>query len=206
MKKIIYLLLGVLLITISLAFYTSCKDDNDETKDVILTEDEKSDLLTLREEEKLARDVYIYAYNKYGLNLFNNISSSEQTHMSRVLQIMNVYGLDDVASKTAGVFNNATLQEFYNSFTAKIDISLLDALIVGATIEDLDIKDIEDFKERTNKTDILVMYDNLVCGSRNHIRSYYAQIKSNSGSYTPQYISQEDFDTIIDGSMENCGQ
>jgi len=159
----------------------------------------------LREEEKLARDVYLYAYDKYGLNIFTNIAQSEQRHMDRVLTILTTYNIDDPASTERGVFNNSTLQNLYNILTAKVDSSMLDALIVGATIEDLDIKDIEEFKTRTTKNDILDMYDNLTCGSRNHLRSYYSQILANGGTYTPQYISQDEFEAIINSSKEQCG-
>ena len=43
----------------------------------VLTENERNDLLYLREEEKLARDVYLNSFNKYGLKIFSNIASSE---------------------------------------------------------------------------------------------------------------------------------
>lgn len=64
----------------------------------------------------------------------------------------------------------------------------MDALIFGATIEDLGIKDISDFLQRTTKEDISAMYENLMRGSRNHPRSYYSQIITNNGSYSPVYI------------------
>lgn len=42
-------------------------------------------------------------------------------------------------------------------------------------------------------------------GSRNHLRSFYNNIISNGGTYTPQYISQSEFDTIVNSSMETAG-
>lgn len=38
------------------------------------------DLLYMREEEKLARDVYITLYEKWGIPVFNNISNRESDH------------------------------------------------------------------------------------------------------------------------------
>lgn len=198
MKNVIQLLL-TLLILISMVSFLSC-DTNTS-----LSDEEKEDLLQLREEEKLARDVYLYSYEKYGLSIFNNISDSEQTHMNRVLQILENYNLSDPAGSDTGVFNNQELQNLYNSLTARVDTSELEALLVGAEIEDLDIKDIQDFLQRTTKTDISNMYENLMCGSRNHLRSYYSQITTNGGSYSPKYISQSEFDSIITSDNENCG-
>ena len=53
-----------------------------ETPLVALTDEEIEDLRFLREEEKLAHDVYLYAYEKHNIMIFQNISNSEQTHMT----------------------------------------------------------------------------------------------------------------------------
>jgi hypothetical protein len=153
-------------------------------------------LLHLREEKKLARDVYLYAFRKYGQQIFSNISNSEQTHLDQILELINTYGLVDPAEEE-GKFTNEGLQNLYDQLTAKTDLSLNDALIVGATIEDLDIQDIEEFRPFTSKADIIAVLDNLQCGSRNHLRSYYAEITANGGTYTRQFISQTLFDAII---------
>ena len=185
-------------------FLNSCKEDTEpEVKQ--LTTEEKDDLLALREEEKLARDVYIYAYEKYGMSVSNNISQSEQKHMDKVLEILTDYGLSDPAASENGVFHNTELQTIYDALIIKVDSSDIDALLVGATVEDLDIRDIEDFINRTDKEEILAMYESLVCGSRNHMRAYYGRLQDEGVTYTAQYISQEDLDIIVNGNHESCG-
>ncbi len=170
-----------------------------------LTDIEKRNLKVLREEEKLARDVYRYAYKKYRLPIFNNISKSEQWHMDKVLDLLINYNLEDPVTPQEGVFNNEELQKLYNDLTAKVDISLLDALNVGATIEDLDIYDIMEFKKETSRPDILDTYKKLECGSRNHLRSFYLQINRYKQDYTPQYIPISYFNEIIHSGKERCG-
>lgn len=170
-----------------------------------ITKQEKEDLQHLVEEEKLARDVYLYAYEKYGLKVSENISNSEQKHMDRVKSIMQEYNIEDLSSNTIGIFNNGNLQAVYNQLIQQVDQSLVDALLVGATIEDLDIKDIEDFEARTQNEEILQMYSNLKCGSRNHLRAYYRLILNNDSDYQPAYISQELFESIINSENERCG-
>ncbi|MCB0733673.1 MAG: DUF2202 domain-containing protein [Flavobacteriales bacterium] len=182
-----------------------CKEDTPPTPSNGITQDEINDLRFLREEEKLARDVYLFSYAKYGEQIFTNISASEQKHMDKVLELLNTYNIQDPASADTGVFNNPTLQNLYAVLTAKSDSSLLDALWVGATIEDLDIDDIESNIGRTNRSDLLDVYNSLQCGSRNHLRAYASQIKSNGSTYVPQYLSQSDYDDILAGSHESCG-
>ncbi|NOX19149.1 MAG: DUF2202 domain-containing protein [Chlorobi bacterium] len=168
-----------------------------------LSEAEIEGLTIMREEEKLARDVYIYFYNKYGMRIFNNISNSEEKHTSAIKALLDKYSLEDpVIDDTPGVFQNEDLGALYTQLTAAGDASLLEALKVGATIEDLDIKDLMDYEDEVDNQDIIFVYDNLTRGSRNHLRSYYSQILNNGGTYDPQYISQELFDYIVNSPKE----
>ncbi|MEZ4926385.1 MAG: DUF2202 domain-containing protein [Saprospiraceae bacterium] len=192
MKKV------ALVLIIGLSLLSSCTKE----QVVVLSDQEKSDLLFLREEEKLARDVYLFSLDKYSQFIFSNISDSEQSHMSSVLTLLNKYGIPDpVANSAVGVFSNGELQTLYDQLTAKSGTSLTMALEVGATIEDLDINDIDEFISHTSKADLLSTYSRLTCGSRNHLRSFVGQL----GTYSPVYISQEEYETIISSSHEQCG-
>jgi hypothetical protein len=183
----------------------SCSKDN--TVENLLTEQEKSDLIFLRQEEKLARDVYVYAYQKYAHFVFNNISNSEQTHIDNMIGLLTKYNVVDPATGLAnGIFADDELQALYNQLIAKVDISLIDALEVGATIEDLDISDIQRFYTNTTKSDILKVYDVLTCGSRNHLRGFTGQLKPLGVTYVPQFLSASDYQNILNGSHENCGK
>ena len=203
------LTLSALIVISLMASFSSGKKDNEVLNSsslVTLTQQEKDDLIFLREEEKLARDVYLFSYDKYGKNIFNNIASSEQSHMDKILAILIKYNLPDLSATQRGVFNNSTLQTLYNDLTTQADISQLEALKVGATIEDLDISDIDEFIARSNQADVVAMYEILNCGSRNHIRSYTSQLNSGGVSYTPQFISLSDYQAILASPKENCGQ
>ncbi|HNU14256.1 MAG TPA: DUF2202 domain-containing protein [Chitinophagaceae bacterium] len=168
-----------------------------------LNTDERTTLSFMREEEKLARDVYIFLYNKWALTIFNNISSSEQSHMNAVVQLLSKYNLPDpVGSNGYGIFSNPVLQNLYTQLTTQGSVSLPDALKVGATIEDLDIYDLTIALTKVDNQDITLVYNNLVKGSRNHLRSFYSNIINAGGTYTPQYITQAEFDAIINSPME----
>ncbi|TJY34674.1 DUF2202 domain-containing protein [Pontimicrobium aquaticum] len=201
MKTIIIAFLSIISV-----FITSCSKNDDNTAAILeLTNLEKQDLVFLREEEKLARDVYLYAFEKYQQQIFYNISQSEQQHMNSILYLLNKYNLKDPVIEELGIFLNQDLQQLYNQLTAQIDISLIEALKVGATVEDLDIKDIVEVESNTQNIDILNVYNSLKCGSRNHLRSFVFELDFNGISYIPQFISVEEYNEIIESEKERCG-
>lgn len=169
----------------------------------VLNEEEKSSLIYMREEEKLARDVYITLNTKWNATVFSNISSAEQTHMDAVLMLLKKYNITDpVGTNGMGVFTNQTLQAIYTQLVTQGNTSVLAAYKTGATIEDLDIFDLKTALVKTDNQDIKLVYDNLNRGSRNHLRAFYRNILNAGGVYTPQYITQAEFDSIINSAME----
>ena len=168
-----------------------------------LSQAEQDGLLKMREEEKLARDVYLYLYDLWQNPVFSNISQSEQRHMDAIKTLLDKYGLTDpVADLGPGQFYSAEMQELYETLTAKGSESLEAALQVGATIEDLDIKDLEELLEATDNEDIEVVYQNLMKGSRNHLRSFGSQLASTGVNYKAQFLSQDEVDAIINSARE----
>jgi hypothetical protein len=165
-----------------------------------------ADLSFLREEEKLARDVYRTLYDTWQLQPHANIASSEQTHTSQVASALSAFDLPDpVVDDGVGAFENATLGELYVQLVDQGKQSEIASLTVGATIEDLDIRDIEEMKARTGDIGVLGMYESLQCGSRNHMRSFTSQLATRGESYTPQYIDAADYQAIVTGAHEKCG-
>jgi len=164
-----------------------------------LSETEIDAFNTMREEELLAKDVYVMLYSIYNVPVFNNISKSETQHAQAVGSLMVKYGLPDPAlNHIAGVFVNADLQALYTSLVAQGSTSLISAFTVGATIEDLDINDLHNhITTDVDNQDILFVFGNLERGSRNHMRAFNRQLTAQGVTYTPQFISQEFFDQII---------
>ena len=199
--------LSFLLIPLA-ALFTGCSDDDtiDTTLNTQqLSELEVADLQFLREEEKLAHDMYTYAFERYGVSIFSNIASSEQTHTDAVLDLMTAYQVEDSASQSMGVFNNAELAQLYGDLIARVDRSVEDALIVGATIEDLDILDLDEKATHTDNTALQSLYSNLKCGSENHMRAFTRQLNNRALSYEPTYISQEQYQDILAATNGSCG-
>ncbi len=172
---------------------------------VDITDEEVDMIKYMREEEKLARDVYTTLSAQHTLPVFVNISKSEQKHMDLILCLINHYNITDPASEDIGVFINSELQELYNSLIAQGSVSLTEALTVGATIEDLDIHDLDEKLLYTENEAIISVFETLICGSNNHMRAFSRLLNKNETSYTPQFISQEKYDEIISSSNMPCG-
>jgi hypothetical protein len=155
----------------------------------------------MREEEKLAHDVYITLGDLWGSNVFANISQAENTHVSAVGTLLARYDINDPMTTTeVGVFTDPTFTKLYNDLVDTGSQSLIDALTVGALIEDLDIMDLQ--RLASTSPDIAIVYDALELGSRNHMRAFYRQLQRLGADYTPVYITQSEFDVIIAGNME----
>jgi hypothetical protein len=96
---------------------------------------EELGLIKMREEEKLARDVYATLYDVWEMPIFSNISQSEQRHMNAVKVLIDKYDLvDPVTDSTVGVFTDPEFTWLYVLLVEQGSASLVDALIVGATI------------------------------------------------------------------------
>jgi len=171
-----------------------------------LSVDERAGLLWMREEEKLARDVYTTLYEAWGLQIFVNIAQSEQTHTEAVRDLLEKYDVaDPVTVDTVGIFTDPDLQQLYDDLTARGLTSIEEALQVGALIEDLDIYDLTQEIAKTDNQDIVLVYENLTRGSRNHMRAFTSQLTARGETYTPEYLTQTEYDAIVSTEQERGG-
>jgi hypothetical protein len=137
---------------------------------------EAADLQYMREEEKLARDVYEALAAKWpSAAVFDRIAQSEERHMDAVKVVLDRYGITDpAAGKQAGVYTNAELQKLYDTLVARGSQSLQAALAVGVQIETTDIADLQRAIAETANADLDRLYGNLLRGSQNHLRAFTA--------------------------------
>lgn len=235
MKKYTSFIVAFFLLSLSLTGFTGCGKDDNEPATIITTNsegvttfnnaflsqqinslpneplslDETEGILLMREEEKMARDAYIIFYQKWKQPIFTNISQAEQTHMDAVLLLVNKYSLTDpVGTNPVGIFINPDIQALYNDLTARGNQSYAEALKAGAAIEEVDIRDLQDLLNTDDviNKDIELVYSNLLKGSRNHLRSFVKVLNTQGITYTPQYLSLADYNTVINSGMETGRQ
>jgi len=166
-----------------------------------LSEAESSWIILMREEEKLARDVYRGMFEKWGANVFARIANSEQRHMDAVAVLIDRYSVvDPVKDDSPGVFLNSDLAALYEELMSLGRESLTEAMKVGATIEDLDIHDLNEALKEVDNADIKFVFGNLRAGSENHMRAFVGQLEALGGSYAPQHISPAEYEAILAAS------
>ncbi len=194
---------GALLITLVACSKEEPQNSDFKTGDNTTFADDES-LLFMLEEEKLARDTYRYLDSLYNLNVFGNIASSEQKHMDMVMLLLDERNIE-FNLLPEGDFADTNLQTYYNAFCAKGLLGLNEALHIGATIEDLDIYDLQHFVNESEDAVMIDTYLKLICGSGNHLRAFSSNLNNNGLSYEAQFLSQAEVDSILAGSHEHCG-
>jgi hypothetical protein len=162
-----------------------------------LSSEEAAMLTYMREEEKMARDVYLKMFEIWGAAIFSNIAGSEQRHMDTMKKMLDKYRLPDPVQPAIGVFTNPALQEKYDELVDSGSKSYLHGLYAGATIEEIDMVDIQHALDGTSRLDLKTAYQNLLEGSKNHLRAFVGALAGQGVTYDPQFISQEIYDAII---------
>lgn len=178
-----------------------------------LSAEEEAGLIYMREEEKLARDVYQTLYETWGIESFASIAQSEQTHMETVLALLERYGISDpAADKGVGEFSDPTLQALYTELVTRGKASAQEALTVGAYIEEVDIADLQTRLTQTDNADIQQVYTSLEQASVNHLRAFTRILEWQFGvTYTPQVLSLETYQSLVQtganpGAMRGRGR
>lgn len=166
-------------------------------------ENELDILLTMKEEEKLARDVYTALNLKWNSRVFSNISAAENTHMNAIIFLLQNYGSDYTSVLEPGKFTNSTFQSLYEELVAKGSVSTGEALKVGALIEEMDITDLVGSLENVTNESISIVFENLERGSRNHLRAFNRQLSFLELSYSPVYLSIDEYNQIVNSPTES---
>lgn len=149
------------------------------TRTATLTTAEKDRLLLMREEEKMAGDVYRFLAEKWNIRIFTNIAESEDRHFEQVGRLLTRYGLEDPAAGTGpGEYRSGTIAALYSELTTKGSASLKDALEVGVAIETLDIQDLVTGMLETKMSDIRRVYTNLMNASVQHLEAFETSLET----------------------------
>lgn len=180
-------------------------------------------LVFMREEEKLARDVYLALGAKYPtLKIFGNIAKSEERHTCAVCDKLNLYGIEDpVDSDNIGVFSGVEygpyFTEKYQQLVERGELSELEALYVGAFIEELDMIDIVQCPKAiieadnglddaddcgldyTDNEEVAKTLTSLLEGSKGHLRAFVKQVEARigEGNYQAQLLEPDVVDGIL---------
>ena len=194
-----------------------------QTSETSLDVNEQTHLVFMREEEKLARDVYLKLGIMYPDSvIFGKIDDSEQQHTTAVKNMIEKYGVDDPnTNDNIGAFTGEDygwyFTEKFNQLVEKASSSELDAFYVGAFIEELDMLDINQCPKviveadngindavecgnvYTDNPDVKQLYSSLLDGSDSHLAGYVKNIEKHigEGNYQAQVLPQEQVDELL---------
>ncbi|QLQ14927.1 MAG: DUF2202 domain-containing protein [Micropruina sp.] len=165
-------------------------------------------LTFMREEERMARDLYTAFAAQYGQGTaFARIATSEQRHFETMGLLLSRYGIaDPAANAKAGTFADASLQELYTKLLAQGKESLTKAYQAGKSVETEDIADLDTAIKETTAADAKAAFENLRRGSQQHLAAYTALADGKTlGTQMGQGMRQGGrWNT--DGSAPNNGQ
>ncbi|TNE30962.1 MAG: DUF2202 domain-containing protein [Bacteroidetes bacterium] len=161
-------------------------------------------ILQMREEEKAARDLYRVASSLWAGNIFANISAAESKHMTAVWALLEKYDLEDpIQVDVPGQFESTMIQGLYDQLLPAMQESKNSAVLTGSLIEEMDIYDLRQLMEQVDNIDVRMIFENLERGSRNHLRGFYEQQQILGLTYTPQYLSQSEYEEIVNSPREH---
>ena len=66
----------------------------------------------------------------------------------------------------------------------------------------MDITDLEESISKVTDGSIILVFENLQKGSRNHLRAFTRQLTASGLTYTPVYLCQIEYDQIINSPSE----
>jgi len=202
------------------------EEESSSSNESQLDKAEQHHLIFMRQEEKLARDVYTSLAGMWpDASIFVNIGEgSEQTHTDVMRDKLEEFNVDDpepntnILPSSIGVFTGELYGSYftanYQALVNKGSQSELDALYVGAFIEELDMHDIVECPEIIEDTDngisdcgldytdepsLINAYNSLLDGSRSHLKAYVGRIESivGEGNYEAQILSQDEVNEIL---------
>ncbi len=157
------------------------------------SDDSEKGLQLMREEEKLAHDVYQALYEKWQIPVFNNIAQAESRHYDAVGYLLETYGMEDPAYKKEGKFRNRELASLYDELLEKGSTSVIAALEVGALIEELDIQDLREQLNAGYNEQVNTVFGNLERASEVHLRAFTNQLAMRGVDYSPQIMDDATF-------------
>jgi hypothetical protein len=132
---------------------------------------ERATLVSMREEEKLAQDVYVALAATTGEPVFLTIAAAEEKHGAALERMLTLYGIaDPTDGYPVGTF--PTMQALYDDLVAAGSVSRAAAIGVGISIEKADIADLEAAIAQTDEARLDRVYGNLLAGSERHLQAF----------------------------------
>jgi len=138
-----------------------------------LSEQQKTTLVSMAQEEKLAGDLYRAFADEYPAVVFDRIAAAEDQHLAAVRTLLARYGISDpTADRPAGQFSDPTVQATYERLLAEGMASQSAAFGVGQQVERADIEDLQQALTGLSAADVAHVYRHLLAASQHHLTAF----------------------------------
>src|SRR6476620_4362177 len=167
---------------------------------ITLSPAETKALINLHDNQKLSLFVYDSLYAIWGINPFGNIRSAESQHVNFLDDVADNYALEletNEPGNSAATFTTPQAETIYQESISKGSLSVVDALKMGARLEEMSLQVLHNAKAVTIKSDLLHTFDILAMGSKNNLQAFNRRLKMYGITYEPGFLEQKDFRNII---------
>ena len=171
----------------------------DSTAD--LNADEIEFIYAVREDEKVARDLYKAFFDNYKLKTFENISKAEANHMKAAEKLLDYYEVEYPAASDYGKFADTARQALYERYLQKGNTAM-EAFKVMVYLEEENIVSYNEVLKDITNPNIKLVIENLSKASENHLRAAVRQITALGGTYQASLMTEEQYKSIIAKGFE----
>ncbi len=166
-----------------------------------LTADEIEFLFAIREDEKVAKDLYTAFAGQYPTAIqFSRIAAAEATHIAAVETVLGYYEITYPALGAPGIFADAARQAQYDGLLAKAT-TLQAALEAMTTLEEENIAAYKAVEANITNANLKLIVSNMIKASSNHLKAAVRQLATLGVIYTPIHLDQATFDDIINSAL-----
>ena len=165
-----------------------------------------SQVLYLHDQEKLALDLNWEFQEMWDEPIFLSLGALERRHMDELFVLMEIYGLEPlVTTRTEGEYGDGDHMEAYAQLHSRGNVSLLEAYLAAAYVEEWDITKIRAIIDSTDEQLLIDTLTRLLADAKNHLRMLVSRIYGLSYDYKAQMLSQLEVDEICSGVKPYTG-
>ena len=141
------------------------------------------------DEERMAGELYRALGEKQDVMPFKNIPRAEARHRQLLENLATRAGLIPAKPTTAGRYETPAIQARYDALLARGQVSLIEALKVGALVEEQDIADLRGLVATTDSPELKSVVTALERGSRHHLNAFVRNLRSRGVEYAAQVLT-----------------
>ena len=137
----------------------------------------------------MAGELYRTFGEKQEVMPFRNIPRAEARHRQLLENLATRAGLAPARPTTAGHFETLAIQARYDALLARGQASPIEALKVGALVEEQDIADLRALAAATDSPELKAATTALEQGSRHHLNAFVRNLRARGIDYVAQVLT-----------------